>query len=101
MSTIGYLEEWAGVPRDCFDPDPSWNMLKYINGHFAWHKDKVRVKKGFQHLGTQIILPPLGYSRFQDGELKIMENDGRLLSFRPEEGVWFYIIIPLGYLHVV
>ncbi len=31
-----------------------------------------------------------------------MENDGRILKFRPEEeGIWFYLIIPLGFAHTV
>ena len=30
-----------------------------------------------------------------------MENDGRILKFRPEEGIWLYLIIPLGYAHTV
>lgn len=76
-------------------------MLRYIDGHFAWHKDKVRFKEGFEHLGTQIIFPPLEYSPFEDGSLTVMENDGRILKFRPAEGCWFYLIIPLGYAHTV
>jgi hypothetical protein len=47
LSTIGYLSEWSGMPVECLDSDPGWNMLKYIDGHFAWHKDKVRFKEGF------------------------------------------------------
>lgn len=76
-------------------------MLKYIDGHFAWHKDKVRTKEGFEHLGTQIVFPPEEYSRFEEGSLIILETDGRVLKFRPEEGAWFYLIIPLGFAHTV
>jgi hypothetical protein len=101
MATIGYLSEWSGVPKECFDQDASWNMLKYTDGHFAWHKDKVRFKEGYEHMGTQIVFPPLEYSRFEEGSLTIFETDGRVLKFRPEENVWFYIIIPLGFAHTV
>ncbi len=100
-ATIEFLSTWSGRPVTDFDQDPDWNLLKYIDGHFAWHKDKVRFKSTFQHLGTQIVFPPLSYSPFENGELNIFEDSNMLKTYRPVEDSWFYIIIPLGYAHCV
>jgi hypothetical protein len=43
----------------------------------------------------------LNFSRYEEGTLNILDIDEKLLKFRPEENVWFYIIIPLGYAHTV
>lgn len=99
-ATIQYLEDWSGIEKDRFDQDPDWNMLKYVNGHFVWHKDKVRFKTGFEHLGTQIVLPPRPWASYDGGALNIAVNEENMV-ITPDEGSWIYLVIPLGYAHCV
>jgi hypothetical protein len=99
-ATLKYLSIWSGRPVLDFDQDPDWNMLRYIDGHFTWHKDKVRFKTGFEHLGTQIILPPMPFSRFDGGSLIIATADSNIVLV-PDEESWTYLILPLGYAHCV
>lgn len=46
-----------------------------------WHKDRVRYKNELAHYGTLIAVPPLSFSRFTGGTLRVIENHDSLLQF--------------------
>lgn len=54
---------------------PVWRVLRYNKtGHFIEHKDKLRPIDGYEHFGTEILLPPKSQVDFAGGELTYWNN---------------------------